>query len=238
MQWDGTVEWSGWQPLYAAGDQARPMERFEIALPNPRDAGGADAWAHTFSPWPAEPAGMAQTWAAYYAGLWALSERIVVLLADALDLPAGDIPAWTSGQHSNLCANHYIAQHEPPAPGQLRQTPHSDIGGITLLWTDGRPGLEAKIGPEGGWVPLGVPPDMLLLQAGDLLHQWSRRTIPANNHRVVNPPRGEGISQRDRYSLVYFHHPDLDSWVPAAEGVQVNARDHVMARQRSAYAIS
>ncbi len=240
VQWDGTGQWSGWQPVYAAGDQARALERFEIALPNPATFDDRDDWAASFGGWPAEPAAMPATWATYYAALWALSERIVVMMADALDLPRADLPAWTAQQHSNLCANHYITQDTPPPSGQMRQTPHTDIGGLTLLWTDGRPGLEAQIGPDGSWLPLIVPPDTLLLQAGDLLHRWSRRTIPANNHRVVNPPRGEGITQTDRYSLVYFHHPDLDSWIPAAEdgAPASNAREHVMSRQSAAYALT
>ena len=240
VQWDGTGQWSGWQPVYAAGDQARALERFEIALPNPASFAEQRDWAATFARWPAEPAAMPSAWARYYAALWALSERLVVMLADALDLPRADLPAWTAKQHSNLCANRYIPQDEPPPPGQMRQTPHTDIGGITLLWTDGRPGLEAQIGPDGSWVPLTVPPDMLLLQAGDLLHQWSRHTIPANNHRVVNPPRGAGITQTERYSLVYFHHPDLDAWIPAAgDGAPaVNAREHVVARQSAAYSLT
>ena len=34
VRWDGNGQWSGWQPLYAAGGPARPLERDEIALRN------------------------------------------------------------------------------------------------------------------------------------------------------------------------------------------------------------
>jgi isopenicillin N synthase-like dioxygenase len=237
VQWSGVGAWEGWQPLYAAKTNAYPLERFELALPNPADFASNSAWTATFAQWPAEPAQMESVWAVYYRSAWSLTERVLGMLSDALELPVGDLPAWTERQHSNLCINHYIPQIEAPKPGEMRQKPHTDHGGVTLLWTDGQPGLEAQIGPDGAWVPLIVPSDMVLLQAGDLLHLWSRRTIPANNHRVVNPPRAESLPQTSRYSLVYFHHPDLDSWIAPAEGDEpaLNAREHVMARQRKSY---
>jgi isopenicillin N synthase-like dioxygenase len=185
--------------------------------------------------------------------------------------------------------NHYLSQPDPPAPGRVRQKPHTDMGGLTLLWADDSPGglevqrrredalsappedpsgalevqrrredalsappedpsgaLEATIGPEGDWVPVRFPPGAMLLQAGDLLRLWTHGRIPANNHRVVNPPREPGVRQTDRYSVVFFHHPDLDTWVaPAATSTAapageaglpgVGAREHVLARQRAAY---
>jgi isopenicillin N synthase-like dioxygenase len=239
VQWSGAGEWSGWQPLYAAGGDALALERYEVALADPETFDTPEQWLAEYDQWPARPAELRTLWGVYYQSMWALTERLIGMLEEALDLPADDIPAWTDRQHSNLCVNHYLAQIEPPRPGQARQKPHTDHGGLTLLWTDGQPGLEAQIGPPDTWVPLQVPSDALLLQAGDLLHLWSRGTIPANNHRVVNPPRGAGMVQRDRYSLVYFHHPDLDSWITADDaGNAISAREHVMARQRRSYAIA
>ncbi len=168
-----------------------------------------------------------------------VASRVTTLLAEALAVPASDLAAWTDRQHSNLCINHYLEQAGPPAADRMRQNPHTDIGGITLLWADGRPGLEAQIGPDGSWVPVTFPPDALLVQAGDLLHLWSGGTVPANNHRVVSPPRAPGETQPERYSVVYFHHPDLDTWVAPAvadrAGAGTGAREHVLERQRKSY---
>jgi isopenicillin N synthase-like dioxygenase len=240
VQWSGEGAWSGWQPLYAAtGADVRVLERYEVALADPKTFATPEQWLAEYAQWPAYPAELRTLWGVYYRSMWALSERLIGLLAQALELPAADIPAWTDHQHSNLCVNHYLAQLEEPKPGQVRQKPHTDHGGLTLLWTDGQPGLQAQLGSPDTWVPVQVPPDMLLLQAGDLLHLWSRGTIPANNHRVVNPPRSPEMIQRDRYSLVYFHHPDLDAWITTDEaGNAISARDHVMARQRKSYAVA
>jgi len=250
VRWSGTGEWTGWQPLYEGGADALLLERYELALPDPAGFGSDAEWAAGFPLWPRDPATMAATWAAYYRTARALTDRIVEMIAEAVGLPAADLPSWTTRQHSNLCVNHYLAQPDAPGPGQTRQRAHADIGGITLLWADGRAGLEAAIGPNGAWAPVEFPPGAVLLQAGDLLHLWTRGLIPKNLHRVVNPPRTPGLPQTDRYSVVFFHHPDLDTWVAtaaggagAANGVAaqagdgVTARDHVLGRQRAAYTL-
>ena len=240
VQWSGVGEWSGWQPLYAGGGDSLQLERYEVVLPNPEGFATREQWAAEFTQWPARPVEMWSVWADYYRSMRGLTDRLLGLLIDALDLPLDDLPAWTSRQYSNLCVNHYLAQLEPPAEGQVRQKPHTDHGGLTLLWADGKSGLEACVGPEDTWIPVPLQPDTLLLQAGDLLHLWSRRTIPANNHRVVNPPRGPGITQTDRYSLVFFHHPDLDTMIPGTSGEEPakSAGEHVMERQRKSYSLT
>jgi isopenicillin N synthase-like dioxygenase len=239
VQWSGEGTWQGWQPVHASGPTACLLERFEVALGDPAQFSDQAAWAGVFGQWPAQPSTMASTWAAYYAGMRDLASRLVALIADDLALPAADLDAWTARQHSNLCVNHYLKQEQPPEPGRVRQEPHTDIGGVTLLWADQTGGLQARIGPDRSWVPVDFPPDAILLQAGDLLHLWSDRVIPANMHRVVNPERTPGTEQTDRYSVVFFHHPDLDAWVAPSRSDQpgVGARDHVLARQRRSYAL-
>jgi isopenicillin N synthase-like dioxygenase len=256
VQWSGEGPWRGWQPVYAGGPQAMLLERFEVALA----PGGADQplpeWAATFDQWPAEPAGLSEAWSAAYRTLHALASRLTTMIATSLGLPVADLPAWTANQHSNLVVNHYLAQDQPPEPGRVRQRPHTDIGGITLLWNDSSPdgpqGLQARIGlpdgPDQGWVPVRFPPGALLLQAGDLLHVWSRGRIPANDHRVVNPPRVDGVTQVARYSAVFFHHPDVSTWVapalPEAEAAPDTAAltptaalTHILSRQQNSTAI-
>lgn len=243
VRWNGVAPWAGWQPLYEQeGPRALPLERYEFALPAPEGFADDAGWASTFTQWPTRPADFAVAMTAYYREMRQVASRVTAMLAEAMGVPASDLGAWTDRQHSNLCVNHYLSQSGPVAPGRMRQHPHTDIGGITLLWADDQPGLEAQIGPHGSWVPVVFPGDALLVQAGDLLHLWSGRTVPANNHRVVSPPRRAGESRPERYSVVYFHHPDLATWVqPAVAGDAAladggtTAREHVLARQQKAY---
>jgi isopenicillin N synthase-like dioxygenase len=244
VEWSGEPPWRGWQPIYEGGPSALLLERFELSLAPGGQVGSdglptpLDEWAATFDQWPEQPEGMRAAWSRMYAHLHGLAGRVAALIAQDLGVPAEDVEAWTTRQHANLVVNHYLAQHEAPAEGRIRQRSHTDIGGLTLLWTDDAPGgLEARLGPGGTWVPVQVPEGAWLLQAGDLLHLWSGGRIPANDHRVVNPPRVEGVAQVPRYSVAYFHHPDLSTWVApvlddaGAVGSAVGALDHIVLRQ-------
>ncbi|MCW2523623.1 MAG: 2OG-Fe(II) oxygenase [Frankiales bacterium] len=240
VQWSGQGPWQGWQPVHASGPSAALLERFEAALPDPAGYPDQQSWAAEFAQWPATPPELSTTWAAYYEGMRGLASDLIRLIAGELELPEAELEAWTSRQHSNLCVNHYLKQEQPPEPGRVRSEPHTDIGGLTLLWADQTGGLQARIGPERSWVPVDFPAGAILLQAGDLLNLWSDRVIPANMHRVVNPERIPGAPQTDRYSVVFFHHPDLDAWVAPSHSEKrgVGARDHVLARQRRSYALA
>lgn len=238
VRWDGELPWQGYQPVHEGGPQALLLERFEVNLApgGQRDAAGRttlDAWSNTFDQWPAEPVDLRPAWAELYAHQHGVATRLTHLLVDALELPAADVSAWTDQQHANLVCNHYLAQTDAPEPGRVRQRPHTDIGGLTLLWADDSPGgLEARIGPDGTWVPVRFPPGAILLQVGDLLHRWTRGRIPANDHRVVNPEPVPGQPPTDRFSIVYFQYPDRTTWVaPDLDAASLHTAGHMVDRQ-------
>jgi isopenicillin N synthase-like dioxygenase len=209
VRWDGTGPWSGWQPVYEGageitGDRVPDLvERFECQE------------LATFALWPDRPVGFAEAWTAYYDAAGDLASHLVRLAVEVLDLPTDALPAWTDQQFANLVANHYLPQPDPPLPGQTRVGAHTDRGGITLLSADEAPGgLEVR--PRGrGWTPVVIPEDAYVVQVGDLFSRWTNRRIPANLHRVVNPPR-EVAAEASRLALVYFHYPALDSVVAPA----------------------
>ncbi len=235
VRWDGTGPWSGWQPVYEGateltGDRVPDLvERFECQE------------LDRFDQWPTEPSGFADAWTNYYEAAGALASRLVELTVQELDLPRSELPAWTECQFANLVANHYIPQPTPPLPGQTRVDAHTDRGGITLLTADEAPGgLEVR--PTGrGWTPVVIPEDAYVVQVGDLFSRWTNRRIPANLHRVVNPPR-ELAGQSSRFALVYFHYPALDAVVtPAPSCVDADhpaiapivAGEHLLRRQEA-----
>jgi isopenicillin N synthase-like dioxygenase len=220
-RWPGDGLWRGWQPVYegaadlTGGRVPDLLERFEVALSGPRD-GSLEALASTFSLWPSEPPGFAGIWTSYYAALGGLASRLMTAVIAALGLPAEAAAAWTGEHYANLVAINYIAQPVPPAPGQLRIRQHTDRGGLTLLWADQSPGgLEVMLPRSREWVPVLIPADAFLVQAGDLLARWTSHVIRPNIHRVVNPPAELAATSR-RISIPYFHYPRLDLLVEAA----------------------
>jgi isopenicillin N synthase-like dioxygenase len=234
VRWPGHGIWCGWQPPAApdiVGDRIPdPVDRYEIYdLPN-------------FALWPANPPTMRPVWEAYYSACTDLTSRLMGLLIDALSLPSELVYTWTEDQFSSLLCNYYYEQPDPPLSGQIRLAGHSDHGGLTLLAADDGPGgLEVRLPGWSEWVPVSIPENALFVQAGDLLSRWTNRMIRGNVHRVVNPPRDLALTTR--MSVVFFHHPSLDTIVePAPESVAasgqpalpaLHAGEHCMKRQQS-----
>jgi isopenicillin N synthase-like dioxygenase len=235
VRWPGTGFWHGWQPVYEGAEDITGsrvpdlVERFEVQE------------LDSYSLWPAQPPGFVDIWTDYYRACAALSSRLMVMMAGALDLPSEFLPAWTEHQFANLVVNNYPAQPDPPLEGQVRVGSHSDRGGFTLLWADDTPGgLEVRPPGSEDWVPVDFAPDVFLVQAGDLLARWTNNTIQANAHRVVNPDRAVAATAQ-RTAVVYFHYPALDTVVtpaPSCVGSRqalpaTVAGDHLLRRQEA-----
>lgn len=223
VQWPGDGYWRGWQPL-AEGevvlDGRRPavLERFEVQMQAEREASHSDLLERSarFGLWPERPAGFPTAWARYYSALARVSSRVIGAIAETLCLPEAELAAWCEEQHGSLVVNNYLAQEEPPPPGEIRQRSHTDIGGLTVLWADDSPGgLEVRLPGTAGWTAVRFHGEALLVQAGDLLARWTNNVLRANIHRVVNPPIAAGPANR-RTSIVYFHYPRLDTVVKPA----------------------
>lgn len=97
--------------------------------------------------------------------------------------------------------------HYPPVEPAADRTlpvptePHTDYGLVTLLATDGVPGLEVRpIGAD--WVPVPTERGQLVVNLGDMMARWTNDLYRSTPHRVVGPARG------DRISIPFFVNPD------------------------------
>jgi len=138
----------------------------------------------------------------------------------------------------------------PPArttvyPGPPPPFPHpAPFSFITLLLTDGTPGLEIDVG-DGEWraVPPPSPPPppgeaAVFVNVGDMLHRWSNgrwRSVP---HRVAAPAGG-----RHRYSAAFFFDPPFECAVECvtrdgeeAVAPPVRYGDYLLAKYRETHA--
>ena len=100
--------------------------------------------------------------------------------------------------------------HYPASAGEVARADggagtHTDYGNITILATDGVPGLEV-LNRQGEWIPAPSLPGAFVVNIGDCLMRWSNDTYVSTPHRV-RPP------ERERYAVAFFLEVNPDSVV-------------------------
>ena len=140
----------------------------------------------------------------------ALSKRLLRLSALALALPETYFEPFYTAMTTKLRLVVYPDQLEEPLPNQLRNAPHTDFNGFTILRQDDAPGgLQVKVGGDR-WIDVAPVDGALVINAGDLIQRWTNDRWRSNVHRVVNPPRSLTGSTR-RLSIVLFTGPNADA---------------------------
>lgn len=146
----------------------------------------------------------------YYHEMEKLASLLMELCARALDLPPNWFADKIDKHITNMVVTNYPDQPKELEAGKLRAGAHTDYGGLTILKTENKPGgLEVKT-PDGRWESVPIVPGAFIINLGDLMAQWTNDEWVSTMHRVVNPPRGEGVGSR-RQSLVFFHQPNYDA---------------------------
>jgi isopenicillin N synthase-like dioxygenase len=192
-------------------------ENLEIARFDDADAvteaGYGPEWASTYEPniWPDEPGNLRAVWREYYVAMDHLAQRIMDLFALALDLPAGWFSDKFDRHTSYLSANRYLPQPVAPAEGQFRNSAHTDIGSLTILYQDGAPGGLQVLDRGERWCDVPAVAGSFVINLGDMLAKWTNDRWVATPHRVINPPREFAATQR--ISIPYFQHPNFDALI-------------------------
>ena len=81
--------------------------------------------------------------------------------------------------------------------------PHTDYGCLTLLFTEGDPGLEIKT-LDGNWKKITSKKGDIIVNFGDMLQFWSNNKVRATQHRVIG-------TNKCRYSIPFFFNPRHDT---------------------------
>jgi isopenicillin N synthase-like dioxygenase len=141
---------------------------------------------------------------AYFRAIGAMCDRILPVFAAALDMPADFFaPFFKDGAHANLRFLHY-----PPQPADednlFGQAPHTDNSFMTALAREDVPGLAVRL-PSGEWFPPPIIPGTFLINLGNIMRRWSNDRFLSTPHGVLND------SGTDRYSIAYFHSPNVDN---------------------------
>ena len=147
-------------------------------------------------------------WLDYFRAVEKLAFRLLELMATGLGLPPGYFVGYHSIAPSNLVANYYPAQDEPPADNQFRIGEHTDWGSITVLYQDGQPGLQVY-GRDERWHLVRPTRGTFVINLGDMLEVWTGGLYASTRHRVLNPARE--YAMHPRLSVAWFGQPDDDA---------------------------
>jgi isopenicillin N synthase-like dioxygenase len=112
---------------------------------------------------------------------------------------------------------HYPAPQAAPLPGQLRAGAHSDLGMMTLLYSDNDVGGLEVMNRAGRWVRVPVIDGAFTVNLGDLMMRWTNDRWRSTLHRVVNPPGAANDLSR-RLSIGMFFIPNYDAVVAPIAG--------------------
>ena len=81
--------------------------------------------------------------------------------------------------------------------------PHTDYGCLTLLFTEGDPGLEIRKFNQN-WLKVKANKGDIIVNFGDMLQLWSNNQVKATQHRVIG-------TNKTRFSIPFFFNPRHDT---------------------------
>ncbi|CUM62948.1 uncharacterized protein PRCAT00000508001 [Priceomyces carsonii] len=162
--------------------------------------------------------------------LYELSIKILKILALGLRIEDSDnvkgaewfnskyVPDKESGSTFRLL--HYPGQQKLNPESVIRAGAHTDYGSMTLLFQrENQEGLEIYSPITKNWEPVPFVPASpkysgqappLIVNIGDLLSYWTSGLLKSTVHRVKFPAKVQESGQ-DRYSIVFFSHPNDDT---------------------------
>ncbi len=145
----------------------------------------------------------------YQRNALAIAALILESLAVALSVERSFFADRMMAPQCRLRLLHY-PEVEPLPDGSLPvpNAPHTDYGALTILATDGVPGLEVRP-VHAVWTPVVTTPGSLVINSGDMLARWTNDTYRSTPHRVVGPETGE------RFSVPFFVNPNPATIVEA-----------------------
>lgn len=142
----------------------------------------------------------------YMSATMALADKLVRLVAIALDLGPDYFVPFFDSRSGTLRLSHYpVIEHEE---SQWGLAAHTDGNFFTLLPTNDVAGLSIR--PEGSdWTAAEVPAGCFLVNSGSILRRWTNNRYLATEHRVKN------TSAQDRYAIPMFYQPKQDALITA-----------------------
>ncbi|WP_299627047.1 2-oxoglutarate and iron-dependent oxygenase domain-containing protein [uncultured Tateyamaria sp.] len=163
----------------------------------------------------------------YYDDTLSISKGLLRAIARALEMDADHFEGAFDTPMALLRGNFYPARPDWAGAKDFGIATHTDYGCLTLLATDGSPGLEVRK-RGGGWIPVSAPPGEFIINFGEMLEFWTEGRVKATPHRVVG-----GFAER--ISVPLFFNPTYDTNVAPPGAPVMLAGDHLSERFRQTY---
>ncbi|SLN14557.1 2-oxoglutarate-dependent ethylene/succinate-forming enzyme [Roseovarius albus] len=199
---------------------------FELAKDDPLRQSGLGVYAP--NQWPQGMSEFKQAITGYYDQALTVSAQILQLLAQAIGEDADFFTDKFDKPMALLRGNYY-----PPRPAWAGNkdfgiAEHTDYGCLTLLATDGVPGLEVKL-RDGRWIPVNATPGTFIVNFGEMLQMWTEGRVVATSHRVIG-------SKEERLSIPMFYNPNYSTNVaPKGSDQVILAGEHLTRRFDETY---
>lgn len=188
---------------------------------------GSDLSVYAPNLWPNRPEGFREVIEAYYRDAMQVALGILRGLAEAI----GEDPRYFDDAFSRpmalLRGNYYPPRPDWAGEKDFGIAAHTDYGCLTLLATDGVPGLEV-LSKDGSWMPVVAGYGEFVINFGEMFEIWTGGRVRATLHRVV----GTG---EERLSVPLFFNPDFETNVAPAGQAPIRAGDHLAKRFEETY---
>lgn len=203
---------------------------FDCGLTLANDDPIADQNLSFYAPnlWPTAPDGFAAALQSYYVKSTHVALDLLCAIANAVGEDGTYFRDKFSRPMALLRGNFYPQRPAWATDKDFGIATHTDYGCLTLLATDGSPGLEVRK-RGGGWIPLSAPPGEFVINFGEMLEMWTGGKIKATPHRVIG-------TQDERISIPLFFNPNHDANVaPIGSGKTIAAWEHLKKRYDETY---
>lgn len=178
----GGPAWRGWFPLGGELTSGVPdrKEGFYFGAELPPDKRPM----HGPNIWPAHPVGLRRAVSEWMAAMESLGQQLLGLMAEGLGRPTSFFRNGLTRDPTPL----FRIFRYPPHPAADTSTwgvgEHTDYGLLTLLVTDGTPGLQ--VNSYGRWIDAPADADLVICNLGDMLDRLTRGRYRSTPHRVCN----------------------------------------------------
>ncbi len=197
---------------------------FDLPFDDPR----AGLAVYAPNRWPQAPEGFREIIRQYYSDACEVAMGVLRGLAQAIDAPRDYFDGDFDVPMALLRGNYYPERPAWATEKDFGIATHTDYGCLTLLATDGSPGLEVRK-RGGGWLPVSAAPGAFIINFGEMMETWSNGVVRATPHRVVG-------GDHERISVPLFFNPSSDTNVaPIGSGQILRAGDHLQARFAETY---